>query len=102
MKISKHEEVEKHDQLPRHSDSSQTWSSENDSSDIEGSERNQFQSPVNQEQEEAEQDDTCTSSDAVGRYRLLSFSACTSEGSEGIVRLSPPSVDPTLKGWTST
>ncbi|KAI9551637.1 phosphatase and tensin-like protein [Daphnia sinensis] len=102
VKISKLEEVEKHDQLPRHSDSSQTWSSENDSSDVEGSERNQFQSPVNQEQEETEQDDTCTSSDAVGRYRLLSFSACTSEGSEGIVRLSPPSVDPTLKGWTST
>ncbi|XP_059353110.1 phosphatidylinositol 3,4,5-trisphosphate 3-phosphatase and dual-specificity protein phosphatase PTEN-like isoform X2 [Daphnia carinata] len=55
VKISKLEEVEKHDQLPRHSDSSQTWSSENDSSDIEGSERNQFQSPVSQEQDEAEQ-----------------------------------------------
>lgn len=44
-----------HDQLPRHSDSSQTWSSENDSSDVEGSERNQFQTPLNLEQEEGEQ-----------------------------------------------
>lgn len=47
-----------HDQLPRHSDSSQTWSSENDendSSDVEGSERNQFQTRLNLEQEEGEQ-----------------------------------------------
>lgn len=43
--------VEGNDPLPRHSDSSQTWSSENDSSDVEGSERNQFPTP-NLEQEE--------------------------------------------------
>ena len=47
--------VEGHDQLPRHSDSSQTWSSENDSSDVEGSEQNQVQPSLNLEQEEGEQ-----------------------------------------------
>lgn len=47
--------VEGHvDSMPRHSDSSQTWSSENDSSDVEGSERNEFP-PSNLELEEEEQ-----------------------------------------------
>jgi hypothetical protein len=55
FQINNTEGVGGHDQLPRHSDSSQTWSSENDSSDVEGSERNQFQKPPNQEQEEGEQ-----------------------------------------------
>ncbi|XP_046444862.1 phosphatidylinositol 3,4,5-trisphosphate 3-phosphatase and dual-specificity protein phosphatase PTEN-like isoform X2 [Daphnia pulex] len=55
VEINNTEGVGGHDQLPRHSDSSQTWSSENDSSDVEGSERNQFQKPPNQEQEEGEQ-----------------------------------------------
>lgn len=36
------EDFEKPHQLPRHSDSSQTWSSENDSSDVEDPERNQY------------------------------------------------------------
>ncbi len=47
--------VDRHDPLPRHSDSSQTWSSENDSSDLEGSEKTQFQTPPNLEQEEEEE-----------------------------------------------